>query len=200
MTEERRKPDRRTRRTKHSLSGALVELILEKHYDAITVQNVLDRADVGRSTFYAHYRDKEDLFLSDWEGLLSCLVRYINWQNIHAGRFMPVRELFIHLHEYLHFYRALAKSRKTELVFKTGHSYLSKEIHQALAAHLVDKPQPSVPLPVLANYLAGELFNLLKWWLDHDLPYPPERMDEMFHELVMPGFRAALANGEARTT
>lgn len=200
MTEERKKPDRRTRRTKHSLSDALVELIQEKHYDAITVQDVLDRADVGRSTFYAHYRDKEDLFLSDWERLLDGVVRHLNWQNVQAGRFLPVRELFGHLRDYLRFYQALAKSRKTELIFKTGHSHLAKGIHQALTVYLADKPQPSVPAPVLANYLAGELFNLLKWWLDHDLPYPPERMDEMFHEMVMPGFRAALVNVEARAT
>jgi AcrR family transcriptional regulator len=197
MSEESKKPDRRKRRTKHSLSGALVELILEKPYDAITVQNVLDRADVGRSTFYAHYRDKEDLFLSDWEGLLDGFVRHLNWQNLNEGRFLPVRELFSHLRDYHSFYQALARSRKTELIFKTGHSHLTKGIHKALATYLADKSPPSVPLPLLANYLAGELFSFLKWWLDHNLPHPPERMDEMFHELVMPGFRAALGKVSA---
>ncbi|HEV3470176.1 MAG TPA: TetR-like C-terminal domain-containing protein, partial [Pyrinomonadaceae bacterium] len=47
--------------------------------------------------------------------------------------------------------------------------------------------------PVLANYLASEVVGLLRWWLDHDTPHTPERMDEIFHALVARGFRAALA-------
>jgi AcrR family transcriptional regulator len=192
MSEESKKCDRRTSRTRRSLSDALIELILEKPYDAITVQNVLDRADVGRSTFYSHYRDKEDLFLSDWEGLLDGVNRHIEWGNAKGERFVPVQELFRHVQEAHHFYRALARSRKTDLLFKTGPDYLARSIEAKLTSLLADKPHPPVPVPVLSNYLAGEIFNLLKWWLDHNMPYPPERMDQIFHELVMPAFRSVL--------
>src|SRR6202012_5392571 len=56
--------DRRVRRTRDLLHRALLDLIAEKGYPHITVQDILDRADVGRSTFYTHYRDKEDLLRS----------------------------------------------------------------------------------------------------------------------------------------
>lgn len=191
-----KKADRRVSRTQHSLNHALIELILEKHYDAITVQNVIDRADVGRSTFYTHYRDKEDLFLSGWETLLNAFVQHINWQNISAGRCFPVLELFRHVQHVHHFYRALARSRKTETIFKTGISYLTIGIENALRTYLTDKPQPSVPIPLLAHSIVNEVFSLLRWWLDHNMPYPAERMDEIFHELSMPGFRAALGSNE----
>ena len=184
--------DRRTERTRRALRKALVELILEKRYDAITVQNVIDRANVGRSTFYAHYRDKEDLFLSDWEGLLEGFVRHINWQNMHGGRIVPVKELFGHVQEFHHFYKALVRSRKTAWLFKTGQSFLTKSIEDALTALLADSPQPTVPLPILANYLANGIMTLLRWWLDHNMPYPPARMDEIFHQLVMPGCQSVL--------
>ena len=197
MLEGSKKGDRRATRTRRSLSDALVELILEKPYDAITVQNVIDRADVGRSTFYSHYRDKEDLFLSDWEGLLDGISRHIEWGNTSGGRVVPVLELFSHVQEFHHFYRALARSRKTDILFKTGPGYLAKSIESTLASTLAGGPQPSVPIPVLSNYLAGELFSLLRWWLDHNMPYPPERMDQMFHELVMPGFRSVMGRIEA---
>ena len=61
------KQDRRVGRTVTSLRKALTELILEKHYDSITVQDIIDRANVGRSTFYTHFRDKEDVLISDWK-------------------------------------------------------------------------------------------------------------------------------------
>jgi len=64
----KKRPDRRTQRTRRRLSGALVELVEEKRFDDITVQNVIERAEVGRATFYSHFRDKEDLFEQQWEG------------------------------------------------------------------------------------------------------------------------------------
>jgi AcrR family transcriptional regulator len=182
------KTDRRTSRTKRSLSEALVELIKEKRFDDITVQNVIDRADVGRSTFYSHFRDKEDLFQRDWERFLDGFAQQINWAKAGAGPFVPVVYLFSHLPEYHHFYRGLVRSRKTDAVFKSGRIYLSQKMDTALASHIQNRPTPPIPVPILANYLASELFALLQWWLDQDMPYPPERMDEIFHELVTPYF------------
>src|SRR5258705_6980878 len=52
-------------------------------------------------------------------------------------------------------------------------------------------PALQVPVPILANFLAIELFALLKWWLDHERPYAPERMDEVYHQLVSPAFQIA---------
>lgn len=196
MAAESKKADRRSSRTRRSLRDALIELILEKRYDSITVQNVIDRADVGRSTFYAHYRDKEDLFLSDWEAMLDGFARHIEWHNAGAGRVVPITGLFRHVQEFHHFYIALARSRKTDLLFKTGNSYLTQSIENSLTPFLADRPQPTVPKPVLSNYLASEILALLRWWLDNNMPYPPERMDEIFHELVMPGFCASLGVGQ----
>ena len=189
--------DRRTRRTRRSLSDALFNLIREKHYDSITVQNVIDLADVGRSTFYAHYRDKEDLFLSGWERLLDEFARHIKWENVGRERTIPVLELFRHVQEFYDLYRGLARSRKLDLLYKNGVSYLTKSIEKQLISYLADKPQPSAPAAVMSNYLASEVFSLLRWWLEHNRPYTPERMDEIFHELVIPGFRSVLGGIEA---
>src|SRR5687767_3562998 len=61
--------DRRVRRTRRLVQQALVELILEKGYDAVTVTDIIDRADVGRSTFYAHFTDKQDVLFSNLDEL-----------------------------------------------------------------------------------------------------------------------------------
>src|ERR1700704_3515210 len=115
----KKKTDRRTHRTKRQLSEALVELVQEKRFDDITVQNVIDRADVGRSTFYTHFRDKEDLFQKDWEQFLDGFAQHIDWDKAGEGSFIPVVYLFRHLKDFQPFYKGLVRSRKTDSVFKT---------------------------------------------------------------------------------
>src|SRR5579883_1946929 len=68
-----KKPDRRVQRTQQLLEAALLSLIKEKEFDAISVQEIIDRANVGRATFYAHYDNKEDLLESGFDGLLETL-------------------------------------------------------------------------------------------------------------------------------
>ena len=187
MPEINKKPDRRTIRTKRALSNALVELIQEKHYDSITVQDIIDRADVARATFYTHYRDKEDLFRGDWEKFLGFFVEQFHWENISEGSFLPIAYLFEHLIDFHPFYRGLFRSGKTDRIFRYGQKHLAERIKQSLESKL--SGETKLPIPVLSHYLSTEIFSVLKWWLDHNMPYPPKRMDEIFHTLVMPGFR-----------
>jgi AcrR family transcriptional regulator len=185
----KRKTDRRPQRTKRQLSLALVELIKEKSFDDITVQDVIDRADIGRSTFYTHFRDKEDLLDKDWERLLTTLAGHIDWDRAGEGSFVPVAHFFQHLKEAQTFYKGLVRSRKTDWIFKSGVRYFSKNIEAALNART---KSTSIPNAVLAHFLASEMFSLLQWWLDNKMPFTPERTDEMYHELVTPSVLKAL--------
>lgn len=194
---EDKQPDRRARKTRRLLSDALIQLILEKRYDSITIQDVIDRADVGRSTFYAHFRDKDDLFLSGWEQLLDAFVAHIRWSEAGSSLFIPVEGLFAHIKDFHRFYLALVKSRKTDLIFKTGLEYMSKAIEDSLAAFLEEQAPPSTPPPVIASYIAAEVFGLLRWWVDHNMPYSPRRMSQMFHHLVVPGLLCGLSESAA---
>jgi AcrR family transcriptional regulator len=200
MPGENKKCDRRVIRTRRSLSEALTGLILKKRYDSITVQEVINRANVGRSTFYVHYRSKDDLFLSDWKRLLDWFVSRIEWEKAGEVRFMPVLELFRHVQEFRGFYKALTRSKKTNFIFKMGVDYLSVSIQQSLTKFLAGKPQPSVPVDVISTYMAGQILTLLNWWAEHDMHYQPEQMDEMFHQLVVPGFVSALRITERKWT
>lgn len=184
----KKKSDRRTQRTRRNLNDAMVDLVTEKRFDDITVQNLIDRADIGRSTFYTHFRDKEDLFQKNWERFLDLCVEQTDWSKVGTGSFFPVLFLFEHLQEFQPFYRGLVLSRKSDAVFRTGTEYLSQTIGEGLKANL--RYHPSIPIPILANYLATELFALLKWWLDQGMPHSPERMDQIFHELVNPAFES----------
>ncbi len=170
------------------MSHALVELIQEKRFDDITVQNVIDRADVGRSTFYTHVRDKEDLLRQEWERFLDVLSEHFVWEKAGEESFVPVAHLFHHLQEAQSFYQGLVRSRKTESLFKTGATHLRTKIEEALQARDNIAQRAAVPIPILANFLSFELFSLLRWWLDQGMPETPHRMEEIYHQLVNPAF------------
>ena len=180
-----KRSDRRTQRTRRRLSGALVELVKEKRFDDITVQNVIERADVGRATFYTHFRDKEDLFEQQWEQFSERLAQQMDWDKAGKDSFVPVASFFQHLQEVQPFYRGLVRSRKIDAIFKSGIEYLTHHIETTLNQRLKPGARPvDVPIPILSNYLASEFFALLKWWLDAGMPYTPESMDKIFHRLI----------------
>lgn len=186
------KKDRRSERTRQLLSDALMKLMVEKQYDLITVQDVIDKANVGRSTFYAHYQDKEDLLTSDFERMLAMLDPHVDHSDADTARLLHVEGLFQHVKDHHHLYGALMWGRGIEALFKKGQAYLSKNIEEQIVALAPPQHDLPVPLPVLSNYLAGTLITLLKWWLDNNMPYTPQRMDEIFQQLVMPGVRAVV--------
>ena len=186
------KTDRRILRTRRALKEAMIDLIKEKHYDSITVQNIIDRANVGRSTFYSHFRDKEDLFRGDWEHFLTFFVQSFRWDNISDGQFVPMEGFLEHVKEFHSFYRGLVRSGKIQNVFEYGKRFLAKSIENELSKTKSEIADPLVPPPLLANYISEEFFSILKWWLDQNMPYSPHRMDQIFHTLVMPGIRLSL--------
>jgi len=99
---------------------------------------------------------------------------------------------FRHAQEQYDLHKAMVAGRGSEVIIKTIQYHLSGHVQEQIELLLPEGQKPSVPPPVMANYLAGALLTLLTWWLDNNMPYPPKRMDEMFQELTMPGVWAAL--------
>jgi AcrR family transcriptional regulator len=178
-------PDRRTQRTRQALSHALITLIQDKRYDAITVQDICDRADVGRSTFYAHYQDKDDLLTSNFQQVMESLGQPLAYRD--GQLVFPIAPLFAHVKGHHHLYKALLWGGGMDVLMRAGQKQWSQQIEQYVRALLKDGRQPAVPIPVVAVYMAGSLQTLLLWWLEHKMPHSPASMDEMFQQLVMPG-------------
>lgn len=183
--------DRRVRRTRTLLQEAVVALILEKPYPKITVQDVLDRADVGRSTFYAHFSDKEALLVSCFDDLATDLDHRIEADE-GAQHLLHAAAFFTHAQERRDFYQAMIEGGGMEIVLATGRRHIEDSIQSHLKQMEVEEEALDIPLPVLTNYLTGSLLSLLTWWLSEDLPYPPNQMATMFEQLVMPGFEDLL--------
>lgn len=185
------KQDPRARRTRQLLGSALTALILEKRYTDITIQDILDRAEVSRSTFYAHYYDKDDLLISEFEHVLQSMASQVDHHPGSAQALFPSLALLKHIQARHDLYDALTWGRGAQVLFDAGHALFSRNLESQLRALTQDKPA-AVPVPVLAEFIGGAFVVLMKWWLDNKMPCSPERMDEMFRQLVMPGVHAAL--------
>src|SRR5438105_11111711 len=125
-----KKEDQRVRRTRDRLGDAIMALLVEKPFDDITVQDVLDRAEVSRSTFYTHYRDKNDLFLSDADEFFEKMATALSRFGDKSERVAPVQELFAHLAEMRPFYNALVESGRIHDVMELGQEHFARGIEQ----------------------------------------------------------------------
>jgi AcrR family transcriptional regulator len=182
-----KKEDQRVRRTRDRLGDALMELLVKKPFDDITVQDVLDGAGVSRSTFYAHYRDKNDLFLSDVDEFFESMATALSRFGDKSERLAPVQELFAHIGEARPFYDALVESGRMPDVTQLGQEHFSRGIEQRLK----EIPRASTIPPdrrcAIAHGLAGSLFSLLTWWIQHGMTLSPEEIDKLFHRLAWTG-------------
>ena len=176
------KNDRRSQRTRHLLGEALVALIREKDYSTITVSDIINRANVGRSTFYSHYRDKDDLFVGELDRVIELLSHRI--PNQEESPFFPSLGLFSHVGEEYELYKSLLWGSGIDLLIKHLQKSLSNRIEQGLQK---SAREFDIPLPILASFIAGSFLTLLKWWLENKMIYSPEEMDRIFQSLTMAG-------------
>ena len=186
---QRRKPDLRVRRTCERLGSALVALIQERPIDEVTVQDVLDHASVGRSTFYLHYRDKNDLLLSQLEKFLEMMSTALSIRKEESHRVVPVAEFFAHIGNQKKLYRVLADSGRLNEFFDLAQGYFARGIER----RLTESKRLSSPLQrelgARASALAGSMLSLLRWWLDRGAKESPRAMDELFHRMVWNGLQ-----------
>jgi AcrR family transcriptional regulator len=186
---KRRKPDERIQRTHERLGAALVALIQEKPMDEVTVQDVLDRASVGRSTFYLHFSNKNDLLLSQLEDGLEMWTTALSKSREKSRRVAPVAEFFAHIAGAKTLYRALVDSGRIQVFFDLAEGYFARGIERRIKE---TRPLPRLPqreLAAQAFALGGGLLSLLRWWLDRGAKEPPGYMDKLFHRIVWNGLQ-----------
>lgn len=183
----KKKTDARVRRTRDALGDALIALMQEKPFDTITVQDVLDRAHVSRSTFYAHYSDKDDLLMSDAEEFFEAISMALSAHGDKSDRVFPVQEFFAHLSDVQPFFKALVKSGKYQENMELARGHFARGIERRLSELPRARSIPPNQLPAIAFTHAGALLSLLTWWLDRGMRESPAAMDELFHRMVWNG-------------
>lgn len=191
------KEDRRSQRTRRLLHQAVLALMQEKRYDSITVQDIIDRADVGRSTFYAHYQDKEDLVNSHLQEILDDLSQPLVDATPNSRRLLPTLALFQHVRENQSLFEAMGGGRGLDLLLEKAQIYWRKQLVTDLQARLGNEQKSAALLFLVGSYFTGTLVIFLKWWFEYRPPYSPEQMDDMFRRMAMPGVEAILGKVES---
>ena len=195
--------DRRVRRTEGLLHAALASLIHEKSYDAIVVKEILARADVGRSTFYSHFRDKDELLVS---GIREMVVRGSAGGAAGAGSASPYDRLLrfsLPVFEHIERHRVTCDAATSAREQAVVHDHLQRVIAELVLADLRrlsrgEPPHaatPAVPPELLARHVAATYVLVLEWWVESDHPLPARQADERFRALVLPVLAAVLGRG-----
>lgn len=187
LVASKKKQDARVRRTRDALGDALVALMQEKPFDTITVQDVLDRAKVGRSTFYSHYSDKDDLLMSDAEEFFEAVSMLLARRGDKSDRVFPVKEFFSHIVDAKQFLDALISSGKFQDNMELARGLFARGIEHRLAELPRGQGIPADERPAIAFAHAGALLALLTWWIDRGMKQEPAEMDQLFHKMVWKG-------------
>jgi AcrR family transcriptional regulator len=179
--------DRRVARTRKTLHHALLQLMLEKGYDAVTVEDICRKADVGRSTFYAHFTDKDDLKRSGLDHHLRAALLTKQKEAKKAGRasFAFALPFFEHAHEHLDLYRALVSKGGAPTTIAMMRQIIT-DLMRRETADLAPRKDAS-PREATVQFLVGAFMSLLTWWLDNGAKLAPDEMDSLFRRLASEG-------------
>jgi AcrR family transcriptional regulator len=190
--------DRRVQRTRELLQKALLELIDERGYDAITIQEIVDRANVGRTTFYLHYGSKDDLFMSCHEAIVSefdagpLYPHPLSKEQLLSPEIPPWMTLaYRHLENARARLNPIFQGKDGPLILRRIRDWSAQEIEANLRSAFTETAS-TIPFDVLANYLAGARIALMQWWLEKRHPHSPETLAQTFHRLQRAAIRDAL--------
>ncbi|HUG83158.1 MAG TPA: TetR/AcrR family transcriptional regulator [Euzebya sp.] len=176
--------DRRVQRTERALSDALFSLIQTKRYDRVTVQDIVEHADVGRSTFYSHFATKDDLLLGRLTQLTADIDRHMADAAADDGPVLPSLGLFQHVVEREPMFRALIGSSGIELVTREVRRMLRDRALATIRAREQRGITHPTPPHLRAAFLAGSLTAFVQWWLDNGMNETAAEMDEAFQRCV----------------
>lgn len=172
-------------------------LVLERGYEAVSIKDIVERADVGRSTFYAHFSSKDDLLTTGITELRKVLVIR---QRVALAEHGDPRErclgfsraLFEHADGYRDIYRALIGERGSAIMMSRMRGLFAELVTDDLKAVASADSKDSVPRSAIVQFAVGALMSILTWWMDRKTRIPPAEVDMIFRRLTVPGILAAL--------
>jgi AcrR family transcriptional regulator len=184
------KIDRRVARTRLSLQHALMSLMTKQGYDAVTVEDICENANVGRSTFYAHFTGKDDLRRSGFDDHLRKMLIERQREARESApdeSFAFTLAFFEHARDYLEVYRALVAKGGAPSTIAMIRKIVTDLVRRELAESSVGKSTEREPREAVVQFVAGAFMSLMTWWLDGGAKLPPTQVDLIFKRLVRDG-------------
>lgn len=191
--------DRRIQKTLQHLQQALAELIAEKDYDAITIQEILDRANVGRSTFYAHFENKDQLLRSILtqmneqfeEGIRILSEEHKTFED--NSPHMPYRVVhFVEQNRWL--FQAMLGKQRQGISVNPLYDYLYTVTREHFRLMIQIKHGNAAQIEMAAHFYTSAFIGALMWWLENDMIYSAEEFSRQINRLTLPGLEAFLGD------
>lgn len=193
-----RPTDPRVIRTRQMLRDALIGLILDKGYDAITIQDITDRAGLRRATFYLHYKDKEELLIAILQATfdeLVCEIDGLGTPLLADNQYAINLVIFRHAQANAQLYRSVLGGYGSATIARYIREYLTGKFIEDMRERL-PKPDFEMPVEVVAAFAATMKLNMVLWWLDEGMPHTAEAMADMCTRLTLEGIPVAFAARE----
>jgi AcrR family transcriptional regulator len=178
--------DKRAIRSRQLLRGAFLGLLKEKRYEDISVRDIIERAGVARSTFYAHYIDKEDLLVGA-RGIFAREAKHGTEPRVYKEKqtqLIPSTCFWYNILSHREIFKIIAKDSAMDVTMRDLYKKLCVIMITNIEPYQSD--QEAVPFSLAVDHLAGSIITLVKWWVKQGMTYPPEQMDQIFHQMAIP--------------
>ncbi|MEA5078363.1 MAG: TetR/AcrR family transcriptional regulator [Anaerolineaceae bacterium] len=190
---EGKKEDRRITRTKEALHQALSELVKEKGYSAVTIEEITSRAKMGRTTFYLHYQDKEDLVLESMEDRLAAVIDLITsrpllvWFRESNGRLMEM--IFESVLENKDIFAIICQEPSNKVYDRFRKIINTMSLKMISESPWAQKKvgQLSISIDFVISYFSGAMWSTIVWWANHGFEPNPKEMSKNFSKMFFPG-------------
>lgn len=187
--------DRRIQRTQERLRRAMAELIVQRSYEAISIRDLTAVAGVGYATFFRHYAAKDALLLDLLQRSIQELAGLLS-PGIDTNPAEEGRLIFVHVAQHDQLFGILLRGEGTLALLEGIQMAAVAEVMSRFA----DRPAPAIPLKILAYHLVAASIALIGWWLQHGQPYSPERMGQIYAEMIMQPFTALVGQENHAST
>jgi len=182
--------DRRQRKTREAIFNAFNELLAQKSFSNITIQNIIDKADIGRSTFYSHFETKDDLLKEMCTSLFEHVFSGIPNSNIKCDHDFStttnsktiITHLIYHLNENRKNILGILTCDNGDMFLQFFRHYLN----DLLPKYIDIKPQKNIPEDFIINHISGSFVNMVQWWLKNGLKESPEELTNYFEAIIYP--------------
>lgn len=184
--------DRRQQKTRDAIFEAFSTLLSSKSYTKITIQEIIDEANIGRSTFYSHFETKDDLLKEMCTDLFSHVFsEHLSMENTHDFSLTHGDPTSLITHVLYHL-RDNKKNIVGILICESGEIFLrffKQYLNELITKHLligVERKNTTAPEDFLVNHISGSFVEMVQWWIKNNMKQPPEELARYFLSVIIP--------------
>lgn len=194
-----KKLDLRVKRTNKYIIEAFIRLVEEKGFEQVTVQNIADEAMINRATFYAHYKDKQDLYEKIFDLAAESFTSILDFEDFVQGNRIKIRkieaamtELFLHIQKNRSFYLTIMDASAIEIIRKKLGLILTERYQEIFSTLKITEGDLEVPLDFIIDYMTSIFVGTLHWWLTAETTMHADHLAKLVIKLVANGHLTVL--------